>query len=361
MRKPDFARVRRTLLLQGEPDYVPLFDSLDKQIKSAFMGRPVVSLKDEVDFAVAAGYDFVLFEMGLRPLWRSRALSGKEGAAANPVLRVERARYSVINDADNERAWANEGKGVITGAKEFEEFGWPTVNDFDFSVLTDVEKYLPSGMKALVTVDGVYTPVWLLMGGESFYRALIQNPAFITRMFERVGAMQYSLIEKIVSYDTVGALRINDDIAYNSGTLVSPKHLRQYFFPWLQKVGDLCKKRDVPFIFHSDGNLTPVLDDIIAAGVRGLHPIQPNAMDIIATKKRVGDKLCLLGNIDMDIMTRGTEKDVAELVMKNLRNVAPGGGYLVGASNSVPEYIPLKNYNAMRETALKYGGYPISV
>jgi len=361
MRKPDFARVRRTLLLQGEPDYVPLFDSLDKQIKSAFMGRPVVSLRDEVDFAVAAGYDYVLFEIGLRPLWRSRALSGKEGAAANPVLRVERARYSVINDVDNERAWANEGKGVITGDKEFAEFGWPTVNDFDFSVLTDVERYLPSGMKVLVTMDGVYTPVWLLMGGESFYRALIQNPSFIARMFERVGAMQYSLIEKIVSYNTVGALRINDDIAYNSGTLVSPKHLRQYFFPWLQKVGDLCKRRDLPFIFHSDGNLTAVLDDIIAAGVNGIHPVQPNAMDIIDLKKKVGGKLCLLGNIDMDIMTRCTEKDVAELVMKNLRNIAPGGGYLVGASNSVPEYIPLKNYNAMRETALKYGKYPISV
>lgn len=361
MRKPDFARVRRTLLLQGEPDYVPLFDSLDKQVKSAFMGRPVVSLRDEVDFAALAGYDFVSFEIGLRPLWRSRALSGPEGAAANPVLRVERARYSVINDADNERAWANEGKGVITGAKEFEEFNWPTVNDFDFSVLTDVKKYLPDGMKALVTVDGVYTPVWLLMGGESFYRALIQNPVFITRMFERVGTMQMSLSEKIVSYDTVGSLRINDDIAYNNGTLVSPKHLRQYFFPWLKKVGDLCKSRDLPFIFHSDGDLTAVLDDIIAAGVNGIHPIQPNAMDIISVKKRVGDKLCLLGNIDMDIMTRGTEKDVAELVMKNLRNVAPGGGYLVGASNSVPEYIPLKNYNAMRETALKYGKYPISV
>lgn len=360
MRKPDFARVRKTLLLQGEPDYVPLFDSVDKQLKNAILGRNVATLKDEVDFAVTAGYDFVHFEIGLRPLWRNRALAGKEGAA-NPVLKVERARYSVINDTDNERAWANEGKGVITSEKEFEEFGWPTVADFDFSVLTEVKKYMPAGMKALVTVDGIYTPIWLLMGGEFFYRSLVKNPAFVARMFERVGDMQYKLIEKILSYDSVGALRSNDDIAYNAGTLVSPKHLRQYVFPWLKTVGDLCKKKDIPLIFHSDGNLTAVLDDIVAAGVKGLHPIQPNAMDIITLKKNYGDKLCFLGNIDMDIMTRGTEKDVEALVLKNLKNIAPGGGYLVGASNSVPEYIPVKNYNAMRETALKYGQYPISV
>jgi uroporphyrinogen decarboxylase len=357
MRKPDFARFRKTLLLQGEPDYVPLFDSVDKQLKNAVLGRTVSTVKDEVDFAVAAGYDFVHFEIGLRPLWRNRAFADKNAA---PVLKVEKARYSVINDTDNERAWANEGsKGVVTDEKEFEEFGWPTVADFDFSVLTEAKKYMPPEMKCLVTCDGVYTPIWLLMGGEFFYRSLVKNPAFIAKMFERVGAMQYKLIEKILSFDIVGALRSNDDIAYNAGTLVSPKHLRQYVFPWLKTIGDLCKKKDIPLIFHSDGNLMAVIDDLVAAGIKGLHPIQPNAMDIIELKKKYGDKLCFLGNIDMDIMTRCEPKDVEALVLKNLKNIAPGGGYILGASNSVPEYIPVKNYNAMRETALKYGQYPI--
>ncbi len=360
MRTPDFARVRKTVLLQGEPDYVPLFDSVDRQVKSAFLGRPVKTLKDEVDFAVTAGYDFVLFEIGLRPLWRNRVFTGSD--TGKPVLQIERAQYSVINDVANERAWANEStKGVVTNDKEFEEFGWPTVNDFDFSVLTNVKQYLPAGMKVVVTCDGILTPVWLLMGGELFYRSLIKDPKFVGKMFDRVGKMQYNLIEKILSYDVVGLLRSNDDIAYNAGPLVSPKHLRQYVFPWLKTVADLCKKKDIPFVFHSDGNLMPVIDDIVAAGVNGIHPIQPNAMDIVELKKRVGGKLCLLGNIDMDIMTRGTEKDVEALVIKNLKNIAPGGGYLVGASNSVPEYIPVKNYNAMRETALRYGKYPISL
>lgn len=358
MRKPDFSRFRKTLMLQGEPDYVPLFDSLDPQVKKAFLGKPVTGLKEEIELATVAGYDYVHFMTGLRPWWRTLTLSGKEGGN---VFKPIKAKYSAYSEAEEEKGWAPEGEGLVGSMKKYEEFQWPQMNVFDFSSLEAMQKDLPPSMKAIVTIDGFYTPVWLLMGGETFFLSLLKNPELVDRMFEKVGEIQFSLIQKAISYDVVGALRINDDIAYNYGTLVSPKHLRKYVFPWLKKVGDLCKAKNLPYIFHSDGNLTDVLDDLIAAGINGLHPIQPNAMDISVLKKRVGDKLCLLGNIDMDIMARKGPDEVKELVMQNLRNVAPGGGYIIGASNSVPEYIPLENYNAMRETAVKYGQYPISV
>ncbi len=363
MRKPDFSRFKKTLLLQGEPDYLPLFDSVDNQVKKALLGKPIAGPKEEIEFATIAGYDYIHFMTGLRPWWRSLALSREQGEPVlkDNVFKVQTAKYSVYTEEEEERGWAHEGKGNITTLKEFEEFKWPDMSVFDFSGLDAIKDCLPPLMKVIVTNDGFYTPVWLLMGGETFYLSLLQNPELVARMFEKVGAIQFALIQKAVSYDVVGALRINDDIAYNQTTLVSPKFLRQYFFPWLKKVGDLCKEKNVPFIYHSDGNLTNVLDDIIAAGVKGLHPIQPNAMDISVLKKSVGDKLCLLGNIDMDIMARKSPDDVKELVFRNLRNIAPGGGYILGASNSVPEYIPLENYNAMRETALEYGRYPIAV
>jgi uroporphyrinogen decarboxylase len=356
MRKPDFTRFRKVLLLQGEPDFVPLFDGVDIQVKKAFLGKPVTGLTEEVEFATEAGYDYVHFMTGLRPWWNSLSLSAK-----GQIFKGGKAKYSAYSETEQERGWAPEGQGVITSIKHCEEFEWPNMTVFDFSSLDEMQNSLPPSMKVIATIDGFYTPVWLLMGGETFFIALIQNPELIDRMFEKVGAIQFALIEKVLSYDVVGALRISDDIAYNTGTIVSPKYLHKYFFPRLKQVGDLCKKRNLPFIYHSDGNLNSVLDDIIDAGVNGLHPIQPNAMDISVLKKKVSGKLCLMGNIDMDIMTRKTPDDVKELVFKNLRAIAPGGGYILGASNSVPEYIPLKNYNAMRETALEYGQYPISL
>ncbi|MFC1847268.1 uroporphyrinogen decarboxylase family protein [Chloroflexota bacterium] len=361
MRRPDFTRFLRTLHLQGEPDYVPLFDSIDIQVKSAFLGRKITNIKDEVEFAEKAGYDYVLIEIGFRPTWRSRIIAGQETASVKPILQFEKAQYSAYTDEENARAWANEHSGNIMSLEDFENFSFPKISDFDFSSVEKIQPLLPEGMKIIASVDGVFTPVWLLMGGENFYLSLIKNPELVAKMFQQVGGVQHEVIRRFLSYANIGALRINDDIAYNTGPLVSPKHLHQYFFPWLKKTGDICQGKNVPLIYHSDGNLMLIMDDIINSGVSALHPIQPNAMDIIEVKKRYGGRLCLIGNIDMDIMTRKEPRDVEELVKKNLRNVAPGGGYIVGASNSVPEFIPLKNYNAMRETSLKYGKYPISV
>ncbi|MBI2858896.1 MAG: nucleoside 2-deoxyribosyltransferase [Chloroflexi bacterium] len=363
MRKPDFARVRRALLLQGEPDFVPIFDGVHVDVKKAFLGRPIAGLKDEVDFAVAAGYDFVLLGTGFESLMRAEALAddGKESSGRGAVFKVQQARYSVHSDAEGKRAWANEGRGKINNLREFEEFPWPDLSNFDFSKLEEIKRFLPQGMKVIITMDGVFTPAWQVMGQETFYLSLIRNPELVGKVFDKIGAMQYAIIEKVTSFDSLGALRISDDIAYKSRTLVSPKHLRKYFFPWLKRVGDLCKDRDLPFIYHSDGNIGDVVGDIIDAGVKGLHPIEPLAMDIRELKKRVGDKLCLLGNIDLDVIARGTPAEVRELVLRNLRDIAPGGGYLAGSSNSIPEFVPLNNYNALRETALEHGRFPISL
>ena len=115
-------------------------------------------------------------------------------------------------------------------------------------------------------------------------------------------------------------------------------------------------------IFHSDGDITALLEMVIDAHFSGIHPIDPNVMDINRVKEEYGDRLALLGNINMDFpLSRGNPKDVEELVIKRIRGLAPGGGYILSTSNSVAEYIPLENYIAMLETGHKYGKYPIKI
>jgi uroporphyrinogen decarboxylase len=93
-----------------------------------------------------------------------------------------------------------------------------------------------------------------------------------------------------------------------------------------------------------------------------LHPIEPKAMDIVALKCRYAGRLALMGNLDLAYpLSLGTPQEVATEVKRLLTRVAPGGGYCLGSGNSVPEYVPLANYQAMRETCLEYGGYPIQV
>jgi uroporphyrinogen decarboxylase len=153
-----------------------------------------------------------------------------------------------------------------------------------------------------------------------------------------------------------------DDIAHTGGLIVHPDVLRAHVFPWNKRIGELVRASGRPYLYHSDGRLYDVIDDLLECGFQALHPCEPASMDIARLKREYGGRLCLCGNIDLDsTLTMGTPADVEEEVKMRIRTIAPGGGYCCGASNSVPEYVPFENYVAMIEAVRKYGGYPINL
>ena len=103
----------------------------------------------------------------------------------------------------------------------------------------------------------------------------------------------------------------------------------------------------MPFIFHSDGNLFQVMDDLINCGINALHPIEPNAMDAAILKKEYGKNICIIGNINLDILSRGSIKEIEKLTLSRLEKLWDYGGYCPGSSNSIANYVSLENYNAM--------------
>jgi len=102
------------------------------------------------------------------------------------------------------------------------------------------------------------------------------------------------------------------------------------------------------------------MEDILNCHVDALHPIEPKAMDINELKQKYGDRLAFIGNIDLEYtLIRGTTRDVVILVRERIRDIAPGGGYTVGSSNTIPGYVKFENYITMVKTTKKYGRYPI--
>jgi uroporphyrinogen decarboxylase len=164
------------------------------------------------------------------------------------------------------------------------------------------------------------------------------------------------MFEYFAQCDAVDVIWYSDDIAFTQGLLVSPGALRQFFFPWLKRVGNLAKRSGKPFMFHSDGVLWDVFEDIIACGVDALHPIEPKAMDIGEVKQRYGDRLCLIGNVDVDLLARGTTEEIRQRVKSNIEKVSYNGGYCVGSGNSIPEYVKFENYLELLEAAKEFGG-----
>jgi len=361
---PDFDNLCRALRCDGEPTYVPIFEgTIAEDIKDRFLGKPTGSLEAEVEFCMQAGYDFVPLTIGLRQTMRGET-TGVMGTkrVSTSILHPAQSKYNPFSQETSTRMWAEEGQGIIHDAASFENFPWPDPDAFSYDTVERLGRLLPQGAKAVINVGYVFTAPWMLMGLERYCIALAEGESFVTRMIERVGSIQLRVVENLVQFDCVGAIRMPDDLGYTTGLTINPKLLRKYVFPWNKKIGNVVRAKGLPYLYHSDGRLYDVIDDLLECGFCALHPCEPSSMDIELLKSRYQGRLCLMGNIDLDTtLTMGTPAEVEEEVKQRIRTIAPGGGYCCGASNSVPEYVPYENYVAMINAAKKYGKYPINV
>jgi uroporphyrinogen decarboxylase len=360
-REPDFERLRTALMLEGEPDCVPILEgTVEVEVMEAFLGHPIDNFYDEVEFWSKAGFDAMPMTMGFRQLMSPGLL---KTAGKNFLWEARKSissDYSVYDDPSRKRAWAKEDVGLITSQKDFDDFPWPSPNDFDYSRLADFQKFSAPRMKPIPVLGNIFTMAWELMGMETFFLALHDEPALAVGLINKVAEIQDKALEICLSYDNIGAIWMSEDLGSKTNLLVSPKFLKSFVFPWYEKWGMLCKKRGLPYMLHSDGKVDRVIEDIIRCGFNALHPIEPLAMDIVEIKHKYGDYLCLIGNIDLEYtLTRGTPKEVEDITRERIRVLAPGGGYCVASSNSITEYVPLKNFLAMRDAAFQYGKYPI--
>ncbi len=323
-------------LKREKVDYIPLAElGVHPKIKELFLSRKIKELKDEVDFWYRAGYDYIK----LQPK-----------ADFNPMKIGLGNNVSYNDDGSIFRKWASENNGVISNLDDFEKYIFPTISDFDYTNFEKVKTLLPDGMGVVGQYGDIFTMTWEMIGFESFSIALFENEDLIKNLNDRLGELVVSMFEYFAQSKNVDAIWYSDDIAYTNSLMVSPQVLDKYFFPWLKKIGDLAKHYNKPLIYHTDGILYDVMDKIIDCGVDAIHPIEPKAMIIADVKQRYGNKLCLIGNIDVDLLSRGTTNEIRNNVYKNVEEAGYDGGYCVGSGNSIPEYVKLENYIAMIET-----------
>ena len=142
-----------------------------------------------------------------------------------------------------------------------------------------------------------------------------------------------------------------DDIAYSSGMLVSPAMFKEIFKDGMKRAASAITK---PWIFHSDGDYRLILDDILDLGASGIHPIEKASMDTRWLKENYGNKLCLVGNVDIETLTNGTEAETDEEVRRCIDTLGKDGRYILSDSNSVPDGVKPENALAMAGAVEKY-------
>lgn len=202
-----------------------------------------------------------------------------------------------------------------------------------------------------------------MMGQEFFSYAIYDDPVSIERLLEANTENCYRAAKIAAEANLAPIYFIGDDIAYKGKLMFSPEFLRRTFIKSLAKCCEPVKAAGQKVIFHSDGYVMDILDDMIEVGIDGLNPIEPLAgMDVGEIKRRYGKNLVLVGGVDCSqLLPRGSVEDVVKGTKKVLREGGHGGGLLIGSSSEIVPSTPVENVLAFYEACRTWGRYPLSV
>ena len=119
----------------------------------------------------------------------------------------------------------------------------------------------------------------------------------------------------------------------------------------------IAHAHNMPFLLHSCGNLEAIMDDLINdVGIDAKHSFEDIIQPVTEAKSLYGERIALLGGIDVDMLCRSSEAEVRAYTRRVIEVCAPGGGWALGTGNSVANYIPVRNYLAMLDEGRKYRG-----
>jgi len=178
---------------------------------------------------------------------------------------------------------------------------------------------------------------------------------------EAESMLQYALAraERLQKYGVIDGFALCSDYCLNTGPFLSPAQFSEFVAPYLARL--IQGYRDMGFytIKHTDGNIMPILDQLVQANPHALHSIDPQAgVDLAEVKRRVGNQVCLIGNVNCGLLDTGTDAECAASVRYALQQGMPGYGYIFSTSNCIYTGMPLARYEAMLDIWRQEGNYP---
>ena len=357
--EPDFDSLQNNLLRKGTPlrvHYIELYQ--DWEIKARVADRfglendlerndPHFTLKREISIQRFLGYDVVSGALEPQLAFSSLAKPTRRMVAADTADIAQQSR--------GERQWANEHEGVIGSWEDFEKYPWPDPAGMDLSTLDWAENNLDPQMKVYLPCHSVFELTSWIFGYEQLCYKLYDAPDLVDAVVEKIGAIRLAMASIYCDYDCVGFLFGGDDMGFKTGLLVSKTFLVEKILPWYTRMADLTHRKGKLILLHNCGNIESLMEDFIGTvKLDGRHSFEDVITPVTEAKRRYGDRIALLGGIDMDLLCRGTEEQIRSKVRETLDICMPGGGYCLGAGNTVANYIPLNNYLVMLDEGRRY-------
>ena len=249
-------------------------------------------------------------------------------------------------------------------------YPWPDLaHPSRFEGLRARAKAIREAGYATIVLSGLasYEICHQLMGLEAWLTTLAAQPdlahGLMRQVTDRACAMAARLMEEAGDY--LDLVVMADDLGSQNGLLMSPKMYRAMIKPYQAEIIATLKRRHPAKVFyHSCGSIYPLINDLIEIGVDLLNPVQVSAKDMGDTarlKREFGARLSFCGGVDTQrVLPYGTPDEVREEVRRRIRDLAPGGGYVLAAVHAIQPDVPPENVCALYEEGLAAGRYPLA-
>ncbi len=166
--------------------------------------------------------------------------------------------------------------------------------------------------------------------------------------------------DRLKAHGGLDGFALCSDYCFNTGPFLSPSQFSEFITPYLHQLIRAYRDRGFYAIKHTDGNIMPIIDQLMQTQPHALYSLDPQGgVDIAEVKRLYGDQVCLCGNVNCAALDTGTDSQVIESVRYALRHGMPGGGYIFCTSSCIYTGMRLARYQLMLETWRKYGCYPL--
>ena len=339
-----------TTLQLKEPDRVPIYEGPNRNIREKVLG-PDATAYDAIEHF---DLDGVGMDDRSTPSWRGENVDSSGLFFKN--------QWGTVNRVTSE-SLPHPVEGAVKSEKDLDTWQPPDPDDpRRYQFLKEIVKRYKGQRAIIASFQDPFNVANEVRGATDHYMDFVRNPELVDRLS---GIIRDYYLKYITNCVEIGAdiIHITGDYATTKWPMLSREHFARHVIPVLKSLVDHARSLGVYATKHTDGNIMPIIDQIIDAGIQGLHPIDPVAdMDLGEVKQLYGDRICLMGNVNCAYtLTWGTLEEVREEVKRCIHQAAPGGGYILMSSNSIHSAVKPENYVEMVNACREYGQYPISV
>jgi len=279
--------------------------------------------RDELEMAVRVGRGLV------KPFWYGSIFRAADGGLVDSARKIE---SMVINSGDPSGVTADE-------AREMREA---------IGVCRD------AGVLCAAQLGGILCYAWRTCGFENLFLGFYVEQELARRVIQATVDRQRHCAEQLADCG-FEVVCFSDDVSGNDGLFMSPAQFREWIIPGYRRILEPLVQAGIRVVFHSDGIITPVLDDIIDAGVCGYQSVEYGLNDLGEVLERFGRRISLWGNVNCDVIHAGPVEEIPSLVAECLAVGSGHRGYVLSSDNSIFDEVPVDHFRVFHRAMWEQG------